>query len=125
MQSVSVAAACLAILMPGCSKATPPTQVAPRFNLQVMVLDCYTRSDVRVSIDGRPLALTPPERREDSIGRCYNESAALGAEVRIDIQSRRQTRTVTVGPDAQSRYLLINPVAAPHAELTRDPPLLD
>ena len=122
MQRAALVAALLATLMPGCSKAAP---AAPRFNLRVMVLDCYTRSDVQVSIDGRLLALIPPARREDSIGRCYNEPVALGSEARIDIQSGGQTLRVTVRPDAQSRYLLINPAAVPHAALTRDPPLLD
>ena len=122
LQRAALAAACLAILTPGCSDAAPP---APRFNLRVMVLDCYTHSDSRVSIDGRPLALTPPNRREDSIGVCYNGPVGLGAEVRIDIRSRGQNRRITVRPDAQSRYLLINPDDAPYAELTRDAPLLD
>ena len=122
MQRVAPAVACLANLAAGCSNAAVP---GPPANLQVMVLDCYTRSDVRVLIDGRPLALIPPERREDSLGVCHNGPVAFGAEARIDIQSRGQTRRLVVRPDGQSRYLLINPVVAPYAELTREAPLLD
>ena len=117
--------AALAILAPGCSEAAPPAPAASRFNLHVMVLDCYTRSDVRVAIDGQPLALTPPARREDSIGRCYSEPMTVGAEVRIDVQARGQTRRATVRPNAQARYLLINFYHTPLAELMRDAPLLD
>jgi hypothetical protein len=122
MLRAALAAACLAILTPGCSKAAPP---APRFNLQVVVMDCYTHSDSQVSIDERPLALYPPSRREDSVGVCYDGPVGLGAEVQIGIRSRGQNRRIAVRPNAQSRYLLINPDNSPYAELRHDAPLLD
>ena len=117
-QRAAQASVCLAILLPGCSQE-------PRFPLQVMVLDCYTASDVRVAIDGTPLALTPPNQRDDSTAVCYDGQLTLGAEVGIDIQSRGQNRHFTVRPDAQKRYLLIDPVQPPFVRLERSAPLID
>ena len=123
-QRTVAAVLCLtAFLTPARSTGEPAA--AARFNVQVIVHDCYRASAARVFIDGRPLALIPPGRRDDTVAICYNGAAVLGPRAQVRVLSQGRDRRVDLIPDAQSRFLLIAPDRPPYAHVARDAPLLD
>ena len=70
----------------------------------VAVFDCYTGSPpVEVLIDGRVLLLTPPQRRDDSVGLCGSENLPRESVVHVVIRSKRQERSfdLRIGPDTK------------------------
>ena len=96
-----------------------------RHDVRVIVHNCYTSTAVEIWIDGTPLALTPPERRNDTVAVCYEGVASLGAQAEVRLRSAGDDRWIALAPTGRSRILLITPRRAPYAVLARAAPLLD
>jgi hypothetical protein len=93
--------------------------------VRIFVYECYTWSDVQVSVDGRRLALDAPARRNDSVGLCYRGRARLGARVRVRVRSGGQDRQVDLRTSGAAPFLHVTPGHAPYAWFARTAPLLD
>jgi hypothetical protein len=115
----------LCLLALPASARTDGQAAEARFNIQVIVGDCYTTSVVEVSIDGRPLALISPAQREDSVGICFDGTESLGPQTAVRIRTPSADRRINVSPAVDSRFLFITPGLAPHVVFMRDRPALD
>ena len=120
LQRGAVAALCLLALSTSAGAAD-----GERHEVRVVVYNCYTSTAVEVSIHGAPLALTPPERRDDSVALCYEGAASLGPHAEVRLRSPGDDRRIALSPTGRSRFLHITPGRAPYAVLSRDAPLLD
>jgi hypothetical protein len=96
-----------------------------RHDLRVIVHDCYTSTAVEIWIDGAPLALAPPERRDDTVAVCYEGAVSLGPQAEVRLRSAGDDRRIALEPTEESRFLLITPGRPPYAVLARDVPLVD
>ena len=124
VQRTAMAALCLTALLSSAQAGGEPA-AGSRFELRVIVHDCYTATHVRVFVDGRRLVLVPPAQRNDSVALCYNHRASLGSRAQVRVLSGGRDRRIDLSPNAEARFLLISAAVAPSARLTRDPPLFD
>ena len=119
------AATSLVLLMLSAAACSNEKEAIPGVTLQVVVHECYTATAVEISINGTPLALTPPAQRDDTVAMCYDGAMSLGRQADVRIRTPAGERRVEVVPAADSRFLAITPDRAPYAAAARDRPLLD
>jgi hypothetical protein len=113
----------LALSTSACANDEPPAGI--RHEVRVIVYNCYTSTAVEISIDGRPLALTAPAQRDDTVALCYEGAASLGPRAEVRLRAQGDDRRITLRPTGRSSFLHITPGRAPYAALARDAPLLD
>jgi hypothetical protein len=116
------ALAALGLLALSASAAAAPGE---RHEVRVIVHDCYRSTITGIWIDGTPLALIPPERRDDSVATCYQGAVSLGPQAEVRLLSAEVDRRIRLNATVRSRFLVITPGREPYAILARKAPLLD
>jgi hypothetical protein len=77
--------------------------------VSVVVANCYTAMpDVRVSIDGHRLELTPPAQRDDSVGLCFDRAMKLGGHISVALTVQGRTKRFALNLNARSKMVLIS-----------------
>ena len=77
--------------------------------VNVVVANCYAAMpDVRVRIDGQSLALTPPARRDDSVGLCFDRAMKLGGHISVVLTVQGRTKRFALNLNARSKMVLIS-----------------